>query len=206
LVAAQEVDENRQWATSRIKALTGDDEIPARFMHKDFFRFTPQCKLLIAGNNKPSLPSADEAIRRRFHLIPFTVTIPKEKRDPDLSEKLKTEWPGILRWMINGYIEYQLRRLEPAQCVIEATRGYLEIEDSVSQRLVDDCDRSEVARATGAELYTSWQKWCGLCRQQPGNNKTLYERLEKLGFRRVNLHGSAAFKGIKVKPQPTGER
>jgi len=42
-------------------------------MRQDFFEFTPQFKLLIAGNHKPSLKSVDEAIRRRFHLIPFVV-------------------------------------------------------------------------------------------------------------------------------------
>jgi hypothetical protein len=33
--------------------------------------------------------SVDEAIRRRFTLIPFTVTVPPEERDPDLFDKLK---------------------------------------------------------------------------------------------------------------------
>jgi phage/plasmid-associated DNA primase len=31
------------------------------------------------------------AIQRRFHLIPFAVTIPPEERDADLAEKLKDE-------------------------------------------------------------------------------------------------------------------
>lgn len=35
--------------------------------------------------------SVDEAIRRRFTLIPSTVTIPPEERDPDLFDKLKEE-------------------------------------------------------------------------------------------------------------------
>jgi hypothetical protein len=54
-------------------------------------------KLIIAGNHKPGLRSVNEAIRRRFHLVPFTVTIPPEERDKDLADKLKAEWPGIPR-------------------------------------------------------------------------------------------------------------
>ena len=50
---------------------------------------------MIAGNHKPSLRSVDEAIRRRMHLIPFTVTIPPDERDGQLVEKLKDEWGGI---------------------------------------------------------------------------------------------------------------
>jgi phage/plasmid-associated DNA primase len=60
---------------------------------------------MIVGNNKPSLRGVDEAIRRRLHLIPLTVTIPPAERDPNLLEKLKTEWPAILRWAIDGCLE-----------------------------------------------------------------------------------------------------
>lgn len=73
LVTAQETEEGRQWAESKIKSLTGGDPITARFMRQDFFTFTPAFKLLIAGNHKPGLRNVDEAMRRRFHLVPFTV-------------------------------------------------------------------------------------------------------------------------------------
>src|SRR5262245_24756457 len=79
LVTAIETEEGRAWAESKLKAITGGDEISARFMRQDFFTFTPQFKLTIAGNHKPRLRSVDEAMRRRFHLIPFAVTLPPEK-------------------------------------------------------------------------------------------------------------------------------
>ena len=58
--------------------------------------YKPQFKLWIVGNHKPGLHAVDEAIRRRFNLVPFRVTIPRAERDPDLAEKLKTDWRGIL--------------------------------------------------------------------------------------------------------------
>jgi putative DNA primase/helicase len=81
LVTATETEEGRRWAESRIKALTGGDRIAARFMRQDFFQYVPQFKLVIAGNHKPGLRSVDKAMRRRFHLIPFTVTIPPDDYD-----------------------------------------------------------------------------------------------------------------------------
>src|SRR5262245_58244201 len=80
MVTAVETEEGRRWADSRIKTLTGGDKIAARFMRQDFFEYTPQFKLIIAGNHKPGLRSVDEAIRRRFNLIPFSVTIPPDER------------------------------------------------------------------------------------------------------------------------------
>jgi putative DNA primase/helicase len=69
VVTAIETEEGRRWAEAKIKSLTGGDPIAARFMRQDFFTFTPQFKLIIAGNHKPSLRTVDEAIRRRFHLV-----------------------------------------------------------------------------------------------------------------------------------------
>ena len=80
LVTAVETDEGRRWAEAKLKALTGGDPIKVRFMRQDFFEFRPKFKLLVAGNHKPALRSVDEAIRRRLHLIPFTVTIPSAER------------------------------------------------------------------------------------------------------------------------------
>ena len=80
LVTAVETEEGRRWSESRIKALTGGDQITARFMNRDFFTYRPAFKLLIAGNHKPRLRTVDEAIRRRFHMIPFTVSIPPRAR------------------------------------------------------------------------------------------------------------------------------
>src|SRR5262249_54056800 len=129
-VTATETEDGRAWAESRIKQMTGGDKIAARFMRQDFFEFVPQFKLLISGNHKPSFRGVDEAIRRRFLLLPFSVTVPEADRDPDLPEKLKAEWPGILTWMITGCLDWQEHGLGPPAAVLEATRTYLEAEDA----------------------------------------------------------------------------
>src|SRR5262249_7748703 len=145
LVTATETEEGRQWAESKIKVLTGGDKIAARFMRQDFFEFTPQFKLVIAGNHKPGLRSVDEAIRRRLHLIPFTVTIPPNQRDAQLPNKLKAERPGILAWMIQGCLDWQERGLCPPTVVTDATVAYLEAEDALSAWMDDCCRRDPQA-------------------------------------------------------------
>ena len=141
LVTASETEDGRAWAKSRIKQMTGGDKISARFMRQDFFEFMPQFKLLISGNHKPSFRGVDEAIRRRFLLLPFLVTVPESERDPDLPEKLKAEWPGILAWMIAGCIDWQERGLRPPAAVLEATKTYLEAEDALQLWLSDATTR-----------------------------------------------------------------
>ena len=120
LVTAVETEEGRHWNEAKIKALTGGDKIAARFMRQDFFEFVPQFKLVIAGNHKTGLRSINEAIRRRFNLVPFTVKIPEDERDERLTEKLRAEWPGILQWMIDGCLDWQADGLRPPEAVREA--------------------------------------------------------------------------------------
>lgn len=121
LVTAQETERGRRWAESKIKALTGGDPIRARFMRQDFFTYLPSFKLVIAGNHRPSLSGVDAAIRRRFHLVPFTVTIANP--DKDLIDKLRAEWPAILVWMIEGCLAWQREGLNPPAAVRDATEN-----------------------------------------------------------------------------------
>jgi len=106
LVTAAETEDGRRWAESKLKALTGGDRIAARFMRQDFFEFVPQFKLIVVGNHKPGLGTVDEAVRRRFNLLPFTLTIPAAERDAELAEKLSKEWSGILQWMVDGCLSW----------------------------------------------------------------------------------------------------
>src|SRR5262249_25004446 len=85
---AIETESGRRWAEARIKALTGGDAIKARRMRQDFFEVQPTHKLFVCGNHRPRLSDVDEAVRRRFLMVPFDVTIPKEERDHELAEKI----------------------------------------------------------------------------------------------------------------------
>ena len=185
LVTAQETEEGRRWAESRIKALTGGDPITARFMRQDFFTFVPSFKLFIAGNHKPALRGVDEALRRRFHLIPFTITIPAAERDVDLPEKLKEEWGGILQWAIEGCLEWQRIGLAPPGAVMAATAEYLIAEDSFSTWLDE---RTRKVGWGGAEVMALFADWCGWAKaagEEPGSAKRFVQSLAARGLRAV---------------------
>jgi len=198
LVTAVETEEGRRWAESRIKTLTGGDRIAARFMRQDFFEFAPHFKLVIAGNHKPGLRSVDEAIRRRFHLLPFTVTIPPEKRDPHLREKLRAEWSGIFAWMIDGCLEWQRNGLQPPAAVIDATAAYLDAEDAISA-WIDDCCRRDPAAWTGSGvLFASWRSWAEAAGEYVGSAKRFAQNLETHGFTATRKMTGRGFQGLAI--------
>jgi putative DNA primase/helicase len=207
IVTATETEEGRQWAEARIKALTGGDKVSARFMRQDFFEYVPQFKLVIAGNHRPGLKAVDEAIRRRFHLVPFAVTIPKEKRDPNLTEKLKAEWPGILRWAIDGCLDWQAQGLNPPPAVTKATDAYLESEDALFNWLSERCLTSDPdAWEASSALFFDWQEWAKRSGEPARTQKRLSNDLEARGFRPHRRSNGRGFYGLQLVPQMTGWR
>lgn len=198
LVTAVETEEGRRWAESRIKQLTGGDAVAARFMRQDFFEYTPAFKLVIAGNHKPSLRSVDESIRRRFHMIPFAVTIPIEERDPHLKEKLKAEWPGILAWMVAGCLDWQRSGLRPPQAVLDATAAYLEAEDAFSAWLEEKCQRDVKGWETSADLFASWKAWAELAGENPGSMKRFAQQIELNGAVPQRNMRARGFAGLQL--------
>jgi putative DNA primase/helicase len=206
LVTAVETEEGRRWAESKIKSLTGGDKIAARFMRQDFFEFTPAFKLLIAGNHKPGLRSVDEAIRRRFNLIPFAVTIPPEQRDDQLSARLRDEWPGILQWMIDGCLGWQERGLAPPEAVTAATAAYLDAQDAVAAWMDEACYRRPDAWASRTQLFNGWVKWATAAGEHVGTRSRLIDALENRGFEPQRRHGGErGFRGLETKPNHYGD-
>jgi putative DNA primase/helicase len=161
-------------------------------------KFTPQFKLVIAGNHKPGLRSVDEAIRRRFNLVPFRVHIPPEERDPTLPERLKTEWPGILQWMIEGCLNWQKEGLNPPNAVTAATQEYLESEDAMTCWLEDKCERSEQFTTASADLFASWKNWADAAGEPVGSQKRFSQKLEERGFEKIRTRYGREFRGLRI--------
>jgi putative DNA primase/helicase len=198
-VTAIETEDGVRWAESKIKSLTGGDKIAARFMRCNFFEFIPEFKLVIAGNHKPGLRSVDEAIRRRLHLVPFTITIPEGERDPRLIEKLRAEFPGILAWAIQGCLEWQKHGLNPPATVRNATATYLAAEDSIGRWLEDDCISDKALWTPGAALILDHRWWCERNSEKPMSPKRLAQALEDRGFVPKRTTSARGFSGVGLR-------
>ena len=200
-VTASELRPGARWDEQRLKSLTGGDPVTARFMRQDEFTYMPQLTLVIAGNHRPSFAGVDEAIRRRLRLIPFIEEIPKEERDPELPEKLREEWPGILRWAIEGCLLWQREGLAAPAPVIDASAEYLESEDSLGQWLADRIQVREDSEITaGSTLYDDWATWC---KENGGPRWTLKafgRALDERGFKRGRNNTVRGFVGVELLP------
>ncbi len=202
-VSSIETEQGRRWAESKVKALTGGDKISARFMRQDFFEFMPQFKLIVAGNHKPAIRNIDEAMKRRLHLIPFTVTIPPEQRDKNLQQKLLAERDGILAWALAGCREWQrLGNLRVPKPVLDATDEYFEGEDALGQWMEERCALSKAARTLTSDLFADWKEWAEKAGEFVGSVKRFSEQLVSRRFGRWrNGKGAMGFEGIGLQPK-----
>ena len=200
-VSAIETEQGRRWAESKIKNLTGGDKITARFMRQDFFGFFPQFKLFVAGNHKPAIRNIDEAMKRRLHLIPFTITIPPEKRDKNLQQKLLAERDGILAWAVEGCLAWQrLGRLDPPQQVLDATEAYFEGEDALGRWLDERCVLASNAKSLTSDLFADWKQWADAAGEFVGSQKRFSDLLVSRGVEKWrNVIGLRGFRGVGLK-------
>ncbi len=202
LVTASETEEGRAWAEARIKQMTGGDRITARFMRQDFFTFRPAFKLTVIGNHKPVLHVVDDAARRRFNIVPFIHKPPSPDRE--LETKLRREWPAILRWMINGCLDWQERGLVRPAALVNATAAYFSDQDLLGQWLEDEAD-AEIGNAfkteTVADLFQSWEMFCKRSGENAGSKKSFCQALEQRGFEKKRTNAAMIFRGLRLRPR-----
>jgi putative DNA primase/helicase len=195
---AAENEQGMHWNETKVKTLTGGDRIAARFMRQDLFEFDPQFFLMAYGNNKPGIRTVDAAMKARIQLVPFTVFIPPEERDPKLKEKLKAEWSGILQWMIEGCLIWQSEGLVAPPCVEAATAEYIQEEDLIGRWIDECCVRDPQALTQHSVLFNSWKDWAERARAFIGPSKRLAAELKTRDFAFKETNQGLAFTGLRV--------
>lgn len=198
LVVAQEVDESRRWDETKLKMLTGRDVIAARYMRRDLFEFQPCFTLIIAGNHRPGLRTVDDAIRRRLHLVPFDVTIPKGERDLELKDALLKDLDGVMAWIVAGCMEWQRHRLSPPESVLAATAEYLDAEDSFGEWLTECVVEGSSHEELSSALHKSYERWKRERGEGVPGQRRFSGALVDRGFRRSHTRAGSVFHGLRL--------
>jgi putative DNA primase/helicase len=191
------MERGRRWNEGLVKSLTGGDRITARDGRGALQTWKPGFKLFVAGNHAPELGGVDAAIRRRFNLVPFGVTI--DDPDPALPRKLVAEWPGILAWMLEGCRAWHAEGLAPPPAVTAATAAYLAAQDTFGA-WVEECVRraSDGVTAALADLYASWSAYAAAAQEPAGSKKAFTQALQNRGFApcRIGHDRTRGFMGL----------
>jgi P4 family phage/plasmid primase-like protien len=145
-------------------------------MRRDPIEFENVSKICLAANHKPEVRGQGYAMWRRIKLIPFNVTIPRERQDANLGEKLSQERAGILGWLVEGCLAYQREGLGEPAVIRAATAEYRDESNQLRDWLEE---RTEPVTGWG---YSHWEKsapdkvcqeswWC--CHKKGGSGKVV---------------------------------
>ncbi len=114
LITASEPESKKKFDPGVLKTFTGQDPITCRFLHKEFFEFQPEGKLIFSANQRPAVRDTSHGFWRRVILVPFTRIFTGKDKDPTLRESLKAEASGILNWLVEGCLKWQAEGLQTA--------------------------------------------------------------------------------------------
>jgi putative DNA primase/helicase len=201
-VAATETGEGRRLNEALVKRMTGGDTIVARFMRGEWFEFPATFKVVLATNHRPEIRGTDEAIWRRIRLVPFTVTIPTEERDPTLAAQLREELPGILAWAVAGCLAWQRDGLNTAEAVDAATTAYRGDMDMLGEFFEECCVIDPNVRAKAGDLYatfTAWGERNGTPKAERLSQQSFGRRLSERGYAQERRNSGRWWVGVGIR-------
>jgi len=183
-VQSSETQEDMRLNEGRIKSLTGDSTITARFLRQEYFTFQPVGKFWLAFNHKPRIIDQSYGLWRRLRLILFDRTFDKSNLVRGLEHQLLAELPGILNWAMRGCLEWQARGLEPTASIERETEQYRQESNVLGEFIEEFCLLGTGFLTQKADLYIAYLEWCENNKEKwPLGKKTFGQRMLGMGLR-----------------------
>lgn len=199
LVIANEGQHGARLDEGMVKQITGGDEITARFLHREFFTFKPKFKVVLVTNHKPVISGNDHGIWRRVVLVPWAVTIPAERRDRRLADKLESELPGILAWALEGLQKYgEVGLSELPAALVKANADYRRDSDVIGLWIEECAELDAHALTPDRDVRESYKEWSAENGHKPISSSTLWRRLAERGIVEHRNAAGRRRKGIRI--------
>lgn len=202
---SSEIPEGSFMNEALVKELTGDTTISARKMRQDFFEFKRTHKHLVYGNTRPQIRSIDQGMQSRLRIVPFKACF-AGKEDTSLPEKLWSEAPYVLNWLMGGHQKWLDKQKKLGTCAAAeaATSDYFASQSTPDLWLEECCqivvDKGETGRFwnTSNELYESYSEWKRERGEKPMSH-TRWGEFMAAKFERRKSNGTR-YTGVKLAP------
>jgi putative DNA primase/helicase len=196
-VVVAETADGRKLNESQVKSLTGRDRIPARFLHKEWFEFIPEFKLVLYTNYKPRIDGSDGAVWDRVKLIPFNVSF-ADCEDKELDAKLEAELEGILAWAVEGCLEWHEDGLGTCDAVERATEGYRRENDIFGAFLRECCELGDEYSVLKTDLRDACEMYFREEGEEPPSAVAVGHALGAIGIGERKSGGRKHYRGVRL--------
>lgn len=183
-VSIDETERGGRIDEAKMKGLTGGSLLTGRDLYEKRMSWAPSHTTFLYTNYGPKISGDDKASWRRIFVVPFTVTIPDHEADEGLIAKLESDSDAVMRWIFEGYINYERVGLGSVPAAVrDATQRYHDENDELLQFRRDLCCESAELKERDSDLYQAYRSWCAAeSVMDPLTKKRFYSYLESLGY------------------------
>jgi putative DNA primase/helicase len=200
-VQASEIGKDSKLAQRITKYLvqgTGS-EIKGALKYGNPSKLSETWKVFLDCNDLPDMEDPDDpAFIARAHPIHCPHTVPKEKQDKMLPEKLRVEFPGILAWLVRGSKRRQLEGLSKPEAVVADLARWRRQSNNVSHFLRDRCVASPEGCVAAHSLYETYEKWCLQSLKKSVSAPLFASRLARRGVRKERKKQGLFYLGLRL--------
>jgi putative DNA primase/helicase len=175
---------NGKLESATFKQIVSGEQLQARLPYGQPFIMKQYAKLIFNCNELPKEVEQTNAFFRRFLIIPFNVTIPQERQDKNLHNKIITnELSGVFNWVLEGLQRlFEQRRFSECLAAEEALRQYKLESDSVQQFLAEAGYKTSEKKIPLKAVYSVYKTFCYDFGFRAASIQTFSKRLKNLGF------------------------
>ncbi|MDD4685089.1 MAG: phage/plasmid primase, P4 family [Bacteroidales bacterium] len=171
--------------TSALKSYISGEALNVKRLYQDSYSTTNYPQSLMASNSMPQSDDFSEGFYRRFRFIPFNVTIPKEKVNPNLKEELCQESSGIANWLLEGVRRLRENKKFTYSPTIEALQDEYRVD---SDNVYSFLNEENYIQSTNQKkllslLYKEFEDYCEFNGYKTMGKKTFKNRLISLGYK-----------------------
>jgi len=184
---------------AQLKSLVSGELIGAERKFKDPRSFRPIALHVFGTNHLPSTRDFSNALFRRASLIEFPREFSGKDRDPNLTQQLMSELPGILNIALRGLTDVlEHGFVEPESSIKLQEEWRLEL-DSVRRWVTECCATEPASTIAKSEAYAEYIEWA---RNHGVKNVcsayTLTKRLKNLGYGEKRAANARLITGLKI--------
>lgn len=147
---------------AKVKIMTGNDTLNARYLHENSFDFQPQFKLYVNTNYLPVINDMTLFTSNRIIIVPFDRHFDEQSQDTTLKRKFTTPQvqSAILNWLLEGNRLLREEGLYLPESVKKATASYQHDSDKMALFAEENLIPDEKGEVLTSALYVRYKGWC----------------------------------------------
>ncbi len=170
-----------------LKKLASREPMNARYVWGRPFVVKDYCRTAFNCNHFPEVSDNSEGYFRRYLIVHFALTIPKDRQNPRLPEEIaETDLPGIMNWVIAGLqrLLEQGGKFTYSKSSEELLEEYRRFSNSV-ELFVVQLKSGDQRSFKGTEIYALYRDFCATNELSRVSQKQFSTDLQRHGIRKV---------------------